>query len=705
MSTIIDTLRDYLVKETIKTPPPYPNILNSYTSYNYIFTLSCLAPSQVNDPNGTYKKGDLGQIIFKSGSGDPEHRVALPGLGAFDFYIEDVHIHSLIGFNSASGNTNATKISFKVIEPYSMGLFFHTLQMAAKARGHSNYIVAPYLLTLEFMGHLNPTEQGIAGDAISPIEKTTRHFPIRFMYMDMNVNGSGATYDMECIPWNEIAALKTYTNLKSDFTITGSTVLEILQTGEHSLQNVLNRQYKEAAARDGKKADIALILFPKDPRSGQEQSKEESKGAVDDSTKPKNTKSLLDVLHVIENKQNNDLTTYIEDEGDINPVIAKESMSFSSYQGGNTPFPKDSFVYDAEKHIYTRGNITIKEGEQSLKFAQSENVLNVINQVMIMSTYGQKQLKQEQIKDQKGKFLWWKIDLQSYMLSDDDTSKKTGEAPNVVVYRVIPYMVDASVFLPSGKANPYIKEDKKKAVKWYDYIYTGINVDILSFDINFKMSMIMATHANSISNSGDQKLAPNSSPKVEEKKQDEEKSLIEKIFNFDELVDSVDAQKHRVKSILTESSTYNQGGARLSNKGAEEIRQAHDLILNGVDMLTPNIKIVGDPYYIADSGMGNYTATATNQENLNADHSINYQHGEVDILVNFRTPLDIDPVTGTYRFGDDTTVLEAFSGLYRVIECENVFSKGQFTQELKLLRRPGQNPDNTQGDDQGKATT
>jgi hypothetical protein len=101
------------------------------------------------------------------------------------------------------------------------------------------------------------------------------------------------------------------------------------------------------------------------------------------------------------------------------------------------------------------------------------------------------------------------------------------------------------------------------------------------------------------------------------------------------------------------------------------------------------MKILGDPYFIADSGWGNYTAKPTNYENINSDPSMDYQSGEVDILVNFRTPLDINVATGKADFGN-TTLISQFSGLYKVYEVSSNFSKGKFTQDLTLMRRPGQ---------------
>jgi hypothetical protein len=106
-------------------------------------------------------------------------------------------------------------------------------------------------------------------------------------------------------------------------------------------------------------------------------------------------------------------------------------------------------------------------------------------------------------------------------------------------------------------------------------------------------------------------------------------------------------------------------------------------------MTTLDMEIIGDPYFIVQSGTGNFTAQPTQYSNLNSDGSINHQSGEVDILVNFRTPVDINQSTGLYDFGKNASAPVAmFSGLYMVRVLTSTFSKNEFKQVLQLQRRP-----------------
>jgi hypothetical protein len=105
-------------------------------------------------------------------------------------------------------------------------------------------------------------------------------------------------------------------------------------------------------------------------------------------------------------------------------------------------------------------------------------------------------------------------------------------------------------------------------------------------------------------------------------------------------------------------------------------------------MMDLDMEIIGDPYFITQSGVGNYTASATQYANLNNDGTANYQNGEVDIIVNFRTPIDINQTTGLYTFAGGTTRLDQFSGLYSIQNVTSTFRTGQFKQKLHGMRRP-----------------
>lgn len=691
MASLLSMIEDFIPKITLDYPLPYSNILHQYATYNYIFSLSAITSDHVNDPT-LYRNGDYGQLILKSGSGNPNERVSLGDYGAYDFFIDDLVLKTT-GFSAGNSNTVTTGISFKVIEPYSMGLFFNAVNIATQNMGFENYIEAPLLLTIQFIGNVSPADLAVNADTLSTIEKTTRYIPIRLMKVDLSVNEGGTTYDIEAFAYNEIGHSTTYTQLKTDISISGKTVAELLQTGDNSLQVALNKRLRDQAKDEDKVPDQILIMFPKDPTTSGQVAQTDGQSPKVDPNKS-NSKNPLDALKV-KSTDKGGIKVLVQEEEDINK-FGIVSMGFDSFKGVDTPFSEDLYVYDKDKHIYSRGNmsLSISSNVGKMTFTQGANVMDIINEVLMMSEYGRTAIMAEQIEQGRGKLMWWSIDVQSYVLDTDYNTYKTGSKPTLIVYRIIPYKMHASGLLPPGKHDPNVEELRKHIVKRYNYIYTGLNVDIRKFDIEFNMGTYQALFATK--KTADQKLAHNNANNIPEPatdKSSESENAVSKFFSkfYDEskLKDAVDEIVKVVKTDSTETSKSKRGGSRHDDDITKTVKLAYDVLLNGMDMIRPNIEILGDPYYLTDSGTGNYIAQETDKENINADHSMNMKNGDVDIEVIFRTPLDIDNGTGNYNFGSEK-ILTQFSGIFRVLSVESRFSKGLFTQTLDCVRRPGQ---------------
>lgn len=684
---------------SFSSDPPFPNVLHNYASFNYIWTLSVLSPQDLNFPDESYRKGKLGPIILKSGSGSPDDRVetiykssANPS-GKYDYMIDDVKISGSIGMDKTTGNTNATGLSFSIIEPYSMGLFFQSLQIAALEAGYLNYVDCPLLLRLEFTGHVDQYKQNIS------IPGTTKYFPIKIMDIKMRVTGQGSVYTCEAVPWNERAHNTTYSQVKTEVNIEGSTVQEMIQTGEKSLQKVVNDRYLESIKRkEVTVPDQIIILFPTDLKTSDAQGEpnEDSSNAqgatVNPTEKSQNNQNVLKRLGVVRGTDGFNLKQI----DNINP-IGLASLGFNEFRKGDPSFAKDNAVYDTKTGTYKRGNLTIKKNSSEARFAQGTDIPNIINQVILASDYGRQALDPDKITDD-GFVNWWKIETQLYVMDTDANLDKTGRKPNLVVYRVIPHKVHHSKFLAPNQAAKGVEQIKLQAVKRYDYLYTSKNLDILDFAIEFNTAFYTAltadkgknninvqTQANSgglaPSNVGPVNSQASSTDGVNRGANGQLSGVTSKL-ELGSVPTSTFADKVRTKN-------SNTGGPGGDNPATIAARQFHDAITESADMVELNMKILGDPFYLGDSGMGNYSAQASNLKGINGDGSINNQDSEVFINVRFRNPVDINRITGRYDFPGGDSVPQ-FSGLYRVSLVENDFSKGQFTQTLTLTRMVGQ---------------
>ena len=132
------------------------NELEQFTSVNHMFGLYCLTTDEILDPDNTYMgaKGEPEVVVIKSGGGTRAmgERKAQTMLeksgGRVEYFMDDVTIESVIGYNSDTRAMQMHKGGFSVTEPYSMGQFLETLQVAAVMAGHLTYTFATFLLTI-----------------------------------------------------------------------------------------------------------------------------------------------------------------------------------------------------------------------------------------------------------------------------------------------------------------------------------------------------------------------------------------------------------------------------------------------------------------------------------------------------------------------------------------------------------------------------
>ena len=235
---------------------PAPNILSNYASYNYVISLHPLTISELNFPDTTYKTGKVLPIICKTAGAEPNNRIQT-NYGKQDFFINNLTFESVIGLNSPK-STNVSIIQFDVYEPYSIGLFMLALQEAASRANYENWRDASFLLSIEFRGN---KENG----SILKVPFATRHIPIKFTTVKMNSSDQGTRYLINAYATQAQALTTEFANLKTDTVIKGKTVQEVLQTGEQSLQTVVNNKFQELVTKKERKiADQVVILFPKE---------------------------------------------------------------------------------------------------------------------------------------------------------------------------------------------------------------------------------------------------------------------------------------------------------------------------------------------------------------------------------------------------------------------------------------------------------
>jgi hypothetical protein len=741
------------------------NPLHVYSSYNYIFTFAVLTKDEVNFPDETYV-GDKPQLeIFRSG-GKSEASVSTIFEeqigGKLEYFIEDVEIQALVVPNTRTRLTNATNISFQVIEPYSMGLFLQTLQIASLQAGYTNYLQAPFLLTIEFVG-FDDDGKPVTVDKDGKTLNLQRKIPMKLTNAEFNVSGGGTRYDITAIPWNEQALVDQIDRTYSDITVTGKNVVEILQTGPESLTTIMNGRYEELRAEGNfPVSDELVITFPNDiatsassiaknnsidqgatvapQKSGNRLFGNIAKGVVGGiiggaiggnknigqnalagaiggafgganfgaltgvlgafrsgdingvfqsitgflgAQAPQDFDAFLSsVTGLVFNKSSisEGLTQIAQSAGSVN-AIGSGTIANSYSDPGKIPMGKSGQQYDKNNKVYTRGKNVIDPVQRSFTFNTDTKVTQMIEEVVVTSDWA-KELKTRPA-DADGMVEWFKIDAQTFIKDGVSREQQDGTLAKTYVYRVVPYKVHSSALQKPADPGLSYEQLRANAKREYNYIYTGANNDIINFDININAAFFKGIMSDAGQNNLQRKGGGLQQNIVQG---DKDASIINQTVNG--LSGTGFAQQISVSN----SSLQGSGGAGIDDSKVRIAKMFNDNIINSfVDLVQLDLEILGDPYYIFDSGMGNFTA-GKQDENTTTNGSMEYQRGEVDVIVNFRTPIDYRD-DGSVIFPEDTIPVDSFSGLYRVTTLSNGFNKGQFTQRLKLLRRPNQPED------------
>jgi gas vesicle protein len=657
-------------KKLSGTKLPLPNPLFAYASYDYVLGLACLSPNEINNPDSTYMAGKPVKLICKSANSDPNNRIKT-AYGKFDFFIDNVQLKSLIGFEGGN-NSNVATISFDIIEPYSMGMFFISCEQAALIQGHESWREAPFLLTIEFRGNKETGQ-------IANIPNTKRSIPFMFADISMTADKDGSKYSCKAMAWGGGAITDSVKQFKTDINAQGKTVQEILQTGENSVQASMNKKYKKQALDNNlETADEVLIYFPTEVASDVSAV---SGGKAEDisfpAVQPMGSVDLTATTAVFKKLgvSRSDINgTLVQDTAN---AIGNAPMRLAAV---DSPITKDNKAYATTAGGYVRALNTSTTSETTLSFAQSTDVLSAINNTILNSAFADTTLQSSNI-DATGMRNCWLIVPQQYFISDK-ANVATGEKAKLHVFKIIPYKTHNSKIIAANVKPAGYDNLNGQVVKEYNYLYTGKNVDVLDFKIAFNFSFTAMLPASSNSQSTDTSTSvaqgdgakPQATVNPMSQGRSPEPGTMSQVTKF----------------VQTLTGTDLTGGGGAETQATRSARVWFDALTRGEEMTVLRMKIIGDPYFIVQSGMGNYASAPTQYQNLNSDGTVNAQSGEVDIRVNFRTPIDINQSTGLYTFAGSTksAPVSKFSGIYQLCIVNSSFRGGEFRQELKALRRP-----------------
>jgi hypothetical protein len=228
-------------------------------------------------------------------------------------------------------------------------------------------------------------------------------------------------------------------------------------------------------------------------------------------------------------------------------------------------------------------------------------------------------------------------------------------------------------------------------VKAYNYIYTGKNIDIIEFALDFDTAFYTTVVVN--------------------REKTEAVSAAGDAGNGEASADVQKKQPSHGDRIARATTKPVGNEADVSSTGTDTaktvlVANAMKSIYSGSrgDMLNVKLKILGDPHFIkqddvyANPSQSNYAGNKT----MIVPGALNMDRGEIFCTINFTTPTDMDDKTGLAR-NDPRYTSAGFSGYYRVLTVSSEFSRGQFIQTLDCIRTFDQ-PASTSATQRAQAT-
>ncbi len=666
------------------------NILNTYRSVTYNFTLAALKRSAINNPE-QFRNSELELVILKSGGkgytgftknveailrketktytefGDPiKHEVAdfsgrdlIEGFnkespGRFDMFIENVEIETLMTYSEKSNVSMGTKINFDIIEPYSINGFIEALHVSAVAAGYVNYTQASYILKMEFVGYPDNV------DLPKPeqVPNSVRYFVFGFTGIEVDISEKGTRYKCKGIPWNEKGFGQPNTLIKP-IKMTGVTVGEILDNFMAELTDQ-NKQNLEAAKVNSDLFDEYEVKFPIwDPQQGWiEGKKGQRRNKIADSPLVNLFKD--NALFAMSEPGKQIINAYKADSAkDKQPTPSQQISVPASVKY----VPNQTVVHFNEKMVINDAiTAVIRDSQYTRNILENPNSIDpetgMIKYFMIRM----------EVRNKEGKEI-------------DDLTKKP---PQLFSFIVTEYETHYTRIPGFGSNRIDEKKIRKITLRDYDYIYTGSNVDVMSFKLQFNTLFFEALPAalgNKDTPAAKVGASNNNNPDVKIRGHSVE-CLTDNPIGDPKTLQNSDAG-------AISSPNQPNAGQNLNSPYDVLAKNMHQAIIDSkASMITGDIDILGDPLYLVTGGMGNYNPKPAS-DNLSDKGEALFLNRELLISVNFRNPIDIRPAEqGGTMFFDPKRA--PFSGVYRVLKVISTFKDGDFRQRLNIMRLPGQ---------------
>jgi hypothetical protein len=678
---------------------PYPNPLSQFPDYTYGVTLWMLTPNDYNmlmdDPVLWTPSKQSGVIAASGGkfTDSGQYRRLMPYFD-LDFYIENLKINSSASATSkGKGSTNSLKMSMTIQEPMGITFVDRITLAAFDVSGGATHTQIPYMLEIDFFG-ADKTYTMQPGSLGKGAYK--KRFAVMITSLGIDFNSKGTEYKIEFAPYPHKAYEDEKIQIDSKVENV-KTVGEFLGASNSNSIGYLN----DLRADPGNNQNILATSATIGALTAQEQkiNQQTSDGIGASMSKASAVKNSTSGFAYTINNYNFNLA-FNESETPkrtypdfikfvIHPDIADSPIVDPGANNLKTlPFKAaDISSLDNKKTV-------LEQKGASFNISKGTSILEVVSQVMRNSKYIQDQLVAPDATDAEksaaaDKPLNWFRVIPSVVITQWD--EKVGRYAKTITFYIVPYTVYHTNHPLSAQTVP-----KGNPFKLYNYYFTGQNSEVLECKVNFDTTY----YQNVMLGNANKKLTPGS----QTGNQDATSAPPSKYppLNGVEVgglyLPVPTVQPRQIKHIVNDQSVASTMDANRDAKTqvAASLHSSLNSDSTG-SMLTVKMKIIGDPQYLKqDETLWNPGSVGWVDPSTNKDlfmlttGSLPFDGGEIYADLFFLTPTDFDPSTGLANpplsGSKNPYIPTSFSGRFKLIQIESVFSHGKFEQTIEMNR-------------------
>lgn len=405
--------------------------------------------------------------------------IVIAETGSTGFYITDVDIRSVVAPNPEIRNTFATNIKFTIIEPQGNTLFDKIRNSATELKIWDHTSI-PLWLELSFKGYTGPQNNNDFDDSFiggTPTELTNQRRLWRLVVhtVDVDINKGGSEYVFHTNPYDEIGYRDKSRRIEHDINVQATTLKDFF----NGLTEELNRNNNNS-----------------------------TRNSIDDVLRTRgyaielpSTQELIQAIEVATRRSTGQTTGALG-------TTKVTSMSEWTIRGENSAFNKRSETFDdrfSTANPSISGARPFSGGRWNIGFSGGTSVEAIIQEVIGTTAEGQSLAiygtSGKNVKDINSAIEQRDADVPSIIFNVETTvdilsyNLAAKDYNLLITYHIRPYTTFKPI-LSRKHLEEASKGDTSKqrfakqllvsrAKKKYEYMYSGLNTEVLDFRIRF----------------------------------------------------------------------------------------------------------------------------------------------------------------------------------------------------------------------------